>query len=109
MMSRITIHLKREGNRLDDGTTLSPPHTLVFNRGSTHRQSFPSQLFDHPFGTSTPELAQLSADKTPLPLGPSSINDIAGHVSFKGHHDLVHKPPPPIIAPSSNTSYIEVV
>jgi len=107
MMSRITIHLKKAANHsVNDATTLS--HSVIFNHETPHRQSISLQLFDDPFSTSRPKISQLSADTTPPPLtGPSSTDDMAGPASFRGHHDLIHKPPS-LISPSK-TSYIEVV
>ena len=108
MMSRITIHLKRAGDRLRDNnnTTLSSPKTIFFNR---ERQS--TQFWDnHPFDTNImpdEELPRLSADQTPLPPSPSpsTIDDhdvAAERISTAGssnhHQDLIRKPLPLVIA-----------
>jgi hypothetical protein len=106
MMSRITIHLKRAGDRLRDNTTLSSPNTIFFNRD--RRRSSP-QFWDHPFDTSMPEQPRLSADQTPPlapttllpPRSPSTIDDVAEGVSTaEKHHDedLILTPPPLVIA-----------
>jgi len=108
MMSRITIHLKRAGDRLRDNTTLSSSNILFFNHERGHRRSSSTQFWDHPFNTSMPEPPRLSAVQTPLPPNPSGIDDVAEHASFGGRHDLVHKPPPLIIAPSK-IPHIQIV
>ena len=117
MMSRITIHLKRAGDRYqlrdNNNTTLSSPKTIFFNR---HRRHSSTQFWDHPYPFDTSimpeeEPPRLSADQTPLPPSrspsPSIIDDdvIEERVSTVGsssnhhhHDDLIHKPPPLIIA-----------
>ena len=96
MMSRITIHLKRAGDRIRDTTTLSAPHTIFFNR-ERHRRQSSTRYWDHPFDTPEP---RLSADQTPLPPpSPSTIDDVAERVSTtSNHHDSIHKPLPLVLA-----------
>ena len=109
MMSRITIHLKRAGDRLRDTTTLSAPNTIFFNR-ERHRSS--TQFWDHPFDTPEP---RLSADQSPpLPPSPSSINDdVVDRVSTASndHHDddLIHKPLPLVLARPKIPESIHIV
>ena len=119
MMSRITIHLKRAGDRLrdDNTTTLNSPKTIFFNR---HRRHSSTQFWDqqHPFDTSVimpeeedPELEP--EHQTPLPppsQSPSIFDDddnnddvaderISTAGSSNHHHDIIiHRPPPLIIA-----------
>jgi hypothetical protein len=115
MMSRITINLKREGNRLrDNNTTFSSPKTILFNR---ERHS--TQFWDHQGEEEEEELPRVSADRetqTPPPTPPlllpppslSTINDndddeVAERISTAGtssnhHHVLIQKPLPLVIA-----------
>ena len=108
MMSRITIHLKRAGDRLRDNTTLSSPNTLLFNRD---RRRPSTQFWDHPFDTSMPEPLRLSADQTPLPPSPTSTDDMADRVSLStaGHHDFILHKPPPLVLASSKIPHVQIV
>ncbi|KAF8802102.1 hypothetical protein BYT27DRAFT_7113384 [Phlegmacium glaucopus] len=102
MMSRITIHLRRAGDRLHDNLSLSSSKTLVFDHRRRRRPS--STQWDHPFNT--PEPLRLSADQMPLPPSLITISNTAGRASFSktGHPDLIHKPPPLVIHSTAKAS-----
>lgn len=94
MMSRITIHLKRAGDRIRDTSSLSAPNTIFFKR----ERHYSTQFWDYPFNTPEP---RLSADQTPLPPSPSTVDDdVAERVSTSSNHhdDPIHKPLPLVIA-----------
>ena len=93
-MSRITIHLKRAGDRIrDTTTTLSAPNTIFFKR----ERHYSTQFWDYPFDTPEP---RLSADQTPPPPSPSTVDDVAERVSTASNHhdDPIHKPLPLVVA-----------
>jgi len=93
MMSRITIHLKRAGDRVRPSTAFSSPNIVFFNHERRPRP--PSSRFrDHRFDTSMPE-PRFSADQTPPPSSPNIIDDMAERVSTD---DLIHQPLPLVIA-----------
>ena len=133
MMSRITIHLKRAGDRLRDDniTTLASPKTIFFNR---HRRHSSTQFWDqHPFDTTTimpgeeqeqeqEQEHRLSADQTPLPPSesPSTFDDhddvaieristADNSSNHHHHHDLIHRPPPLVILARPKISDIQIV
>jgi hypothetical protein len=87
MMSRITIHLKRAGDRARDYTSFNSPNSLFFNHEPRRPSS--TQFWNHQFDTSMP-------DQTSLP--PSPINDGAEPVSTAVNHNPVNKPPPVVVA-----------
>ena len=114
MMSRITINLKRAADCefRDNTMTFSSPKTIFFNR---HRRHSSTQFWDNPYPFDTSIMPEedptLSADQTPLPPSPSPsiiddnddvalerISTTAGSSSNHNHHDLIHKPPPLVIA-----------
>ncbi|KAF8802105.1 hypothetical protein BYT27DRAFT_7173241 [Phlegmacium glaucopus] len=103
MMSRITINLRRAGNRLHDDATLSSQKTFLFDRGR-HRRSSSRQVWDHPSITLEP--LQFSA----VPPSLIAIDDIAGRASFlkEGHPDLIHTPLPLVVA-RPKTPHIPIV
>jgi hypothetical protein len=103
MMSRISINLKRAGDRrLHDDTTRSALESVRFEHRRRHEQSSFAQHQDHSFEMSLPEpLARLSTYQIPLPPKTSTTDNPAEYTSFSkaGQHDLIHKPPPPVVAP----------
>ncbi|KAF8813051.1 hypothetical protein BYT27DRAFT_7181879 [Phlegmacium glaucopus] len=107
MEQLITINLKRAGDRLRDDVTLSLPKTLLFDR-RRRRRSSSTQIWDHPFNT--PEPPRLSADQMPLPPSVFTPDDMTGRASFStaGHSDLIHKPPPLVVA-RPKIPYIPIV
>lgn len=105
MMSRISIHLKRAGDRLRDNTTLSSPNTLFFNRERRPRRPCSTQLWDHPFDP------RFSADQqTPSPSpSPHPTHDDVDEPPVEIVHDPIHRPPPLVIARQPKIPDIQIV